>query len=361
MRLPRRTFAILLLGLLVIRPGAADAASEAKAPRSGQRTPVAHVGDQAIAFPAGGRALRLPVFASGPVDRPAPGVRRAVIVLHGLRRNADTYLAGMVQAVGEAGLAADTLVVAPQFLADVDAAGRALPDDVPRWSLQGWKDGGDAVHPAGLPAAAGSSFAALDAVLDHFADRALYPALGQVVVAGHSAGGQVLARYAAAGRGDERLRARGVAVRYVIANPSSYLYFDERRPAPETGGFRPYPAADCPDFNRYKYGLESPVPYVAAMPADGMLRRFLARDVVYLLGGADTDPDHRYLDRSCAGRAQGPHRLGRGTAYMDYLHTLTSDTAPHHRLLVVPGIGHDNRAMFASAQGREALFAGQTR
>src|SRR5690606_24622542 len=137
---------------------------------------------------------------------------------------------------------------------------------------------------------------------------------------------------------------------------SSYLYFDDRRPSTDAGGFRPYPAADCPTFNRYKYGLEAPVPYVAATPAPEMVRRFLARDVVYLLGGADNDPAHRFLDRSCAGRAQGPHRLGRGQAYAGYLHALAGDGPLGHRLMVVPGTGHDNRAMFGSSEGREALF-----
>ena len=362
----RRALLPFALGLLMMLPHADGAAQDAPARGPGQRAPVARVGDQAIAFPAAGSALRLPAFASAALDRAAPQARRVVVVLHGTLRNADVYLDGMMEAVDLAGRRADTLVVAPQFLADADASGHALPDDMPRWTLGGWKEGAGAIHPAGLDPVAGSSFAALDAVLGHFADRARYPALDRLVVAGHSAGGQVLARYAATSRGDRRLRDQGVGVRYVIANPSSYLYFDDRRPTFEAGatapvGFRPYPAESCPGFDRYKDGLEAPVPYVGAAPAADITRRFLARDVVYLLGGADNDPRHRFLDRSCAARAQGPHRLARGQAYLGYLDTLPGDGPPGHHLLIVPEVGHDGRAMFGSAQGRAAVFDDEIR
>lgn len=75
-----------------------------------------------------------------------------------------------------------------------------------------------------------SSFAALDALLAHFAGCSLYPVLSTVVVIGHSAGAQLLQRYAVTGREGDALVQAGIAVRYVIANPSSYLYFEDERP-----------------------------------------------------------------------------------------------------------------------------------
>ncbi|BBK37974.1 hypothetical protein STAQ_30520 [Allostella sp. ATCC 35155] len=332
-------------------------AQEAAGRGPGQRAPVTRVGDQFVSFPVGDRTLRLPVFADRPLAE-AGDAGLAVVVLHGTLRNADAYRDGMVAAVEAAGVAEPTLVLAPQFLAPPDgdsaAGGHELPPDVPLWSLEGWKAGAGAVRPAGLDAAASSSFAALDAVLRHLADRRRFPALRRVVVAGHSAGGQVLARYAAAGRGDAELAAAGVAVRWVVANPSSYLYLDRRRPAAD-GGFAE-PQTDCARFDRYKYGLDRVVPYLAGMPADDLRARFLARDVVWLLGGADNDPNHRFLDRTCAAQLQGPHRLGRGQAYFAYLGLLARPAPLRHRLVVVPGVGHDNRAMFGSAEGRAALL-----
>ncbi|MCC7272940.1 MAG: alpha/beta hydrolase, partial [Alphaproteobacteria bacterium] len=276
-------------------------------------------------------------------------------VLHGTLRNADVYFDGMVAAAREAGVGGETMVVAPQFLADVDAAPHALDERVARWSVEGWKEGAPALHPAGGDPVAASSYAALDALVGHFADRALYPALATLVVAGHSAGGQVLARWAPTSRADEALVRAGVAVRHVIANPSSWLYFDARRPVAGGAGFA-VPAGDaCAGYDDWKYGLRDPVPYAAGALA-GIVPRFLGRDLVILLGAADDDPAHRLLDRSCAARLQGPHRLARGRAYSAYLADLARDAALRHRLLVVPGVGHDNRKMFGSACGRAALF-----
>lgn len=363
-RLAQVLFVQVLLVLLAMTTVPPDADAQTRTDREaggrgpGQRAPVARVGDQSVPFPVGDRVLRLPVFADGPVDGGAD-VTRAVVVLHGTLRNADTYLDGMADAVRAASPPGRTLVVAPQFLSPPDAdakrGGHDIGGDVPVWSLDGWKEGAGAVRPKGLDPVAASAFAALDAVLRHLGDGGRFPSLRQVVVAGHSAGGQVLARYVAAGRGDDALVARGVAVRWVVANPSSYLYFDRRRPVGD-GRFLE-PANDCDGFDTYKYGLERPVAYVAAAAPADLVRRLLGRDVVWLLGGADDDPNHRFLDRTCAARLQGPHRLGRGQAYFAYLGILAQPGPLRHRLAVVPRVGHDNRAMFGSAVGQAALFS----
>ena len=88
-----------------------------------------------------------------------------------------------------------------------------------------------------------SAFDVFDAILQRVADRTLLPALTTVVVAGHSAGGQVVHRYSIIGRGEVALLARGLHMRYVVANPSSYLYLSAERP-------EQVDAATCPEFNR---------------------------------------------------------------------------------------------------------------
>ena len=342
-----------ILAALAIAALAVPAA--AQTPAIGQRAPVARVGDQRIPFPVGGQARQLPAFANRALAGRHDRVRRVVIVLHGALRDADVYLEGMVAAAAAAGALDETLIVAPQFLADVDAAAHTLDATLAWWTIESWKDGRPAAHPTGGDPVASSSFAALDAAVSALADRERFPALARVVLAGHSAGGQVLARYTPTNRADPVLRAAGMEIRYVISSPSSYLYFDDRRPTPD-GGFAPFAGASCPGFDDYKYGLRNPPPYVAAVPAGEIAKRFLARDVVFLLGGSDNDPAHRLLDRSCPAMAQGRDRLSRGLAYTAYLRTLPGDAAAHHRLLVVPGVGHNNRSMFGSPCGRAALF-----
>ncbi|AOJ28990.1 alpha/beta fold hydrolase [Burkholderia seminalis] len=322
--------------------------AEAATPTQRERleAPVKAVADQrvAVATPQGSAAL--PVYADHPLDQPAPDVVRVFIVIHGTLRNADTYYASGRQVVEKAGAAGSgTMVVAPQFLTRADTRAFSLPASTLAWTQEGWKGGEPARQPGPV-----SSFAALDALLAHFADRSLYPSLTTVVVIGHSAGAQLLQRYAVAGHEGDALARGGVAVRYVVANPSSYLYFDDERPNADAiaGGI-------CPRATQWKYGLKSAPPYVASQDGRELETRYVARDVVYLLGQADTNPYTHFIDRSCAAMAQGPYRLARGLAYFDYLKKRHPDDLAQ-QVVEVPGVGHDGLGMFTSACGLAVLF-----
>ncbi len=120
-----------------------------------QYRPVQAVGDQRVRV---GPAL-LMCHASRPLDGPDRGDGPLVVVVHGALRDSDRYLAHASHAARLAG--ADPLIVAPQFLADVDAGAAAgVPDGALYWGVEGWKGG----YPA-LGSAAVSSFAAMDSLL----------------------------------------------------------------------------------------------------------------------------------------------------------------------------------------------------
>jgi pimeloyl-ACP methyl ester carboxylesterase len=314
------------------------------------REPVEVIAPNTVSLAGEGRTGLLPIYANRGLDTPNPDVDRAVIVIHGRLRNAGTYFQSglaVLERAGEAG--SRTLLIAPQFLAAVDGARTPLKADTLRWDIHSWESGEDAIGP--FPA---SSFDALDAVLQRLTAPALFPALRTIVIAGHSAGGQFVQRYAILGRDWETLGQHGIHLRYVIANPSSYAYFDERRPD-GAGHFTPFPETACPGFNRWKYGI-------ADLPRYGRERLpmkweeyYTHRDVVYLLGTEDTDPNHRALDKSCMAEAQGPDRLSRGDAYFVYL----KGRHPHdlfHRLMQVPGVGHNGDRMLTSECGMAVLF-----
>ena len=144
-----------------------------------------------------------------------PGLRRAVIVVHGVDRNADTYLRGTEVAREDAGPdGGATLLIVPQFLADVDTTTFDLPSATLHWSTESWASGEPAHGPTPI-----SSFDVLDAILRRLADRTVFPTLAEVMVVGHSAGGQLVQRYAVVARGETWLSELGIRVRYVIANP----------------------------------------------------------------------------------------------------------------------------------------------
>ncbi len=291
----------------------------------------------------------LPVFVSQDWSHPLPGVRRAVIVVHGIERNAADYARAMMALAP-----ADTLVVAPQFLAPEDIAAHSLPADILRWHWDAWAGGSPALGPSAI-----SSFEALDTLLAKLADRNALPNLTNVVVAGFSAGGQVVQRYAIVGRGELAFAGAPLRLRFVVGSPSSFAYFTDERPA-ANGALVPFAgAAACPSFNRWRYGFAGDMPpYVAAVAAlgvPGIERRYAERDIVYLVGGNDNNPDHKYLDKSCAGEAQGPTRLARMQYFFAELQQ-REGRALRHRMHVVDGAPHNEARVFGSPCGRAALF-----
>lgn len=300
--------------------------------------PVKVVADARLSV--GGQGL-LPLYLSSDWSMPLPAISRAIIVLHGRLRNADEYyIAAHTAQVAAGDDGKSALMIVPQFLAEVDIEAHKLPADTLRWSLVGWEGGDAALAPNPV-----SSFEALDAILTKLSDRRVFPNLKQVVVAGHSGGGQVAQRYAIAGNGEAALSRQHIDVRYVVANPSSYAYFSKERPVPAI-------AASCGGYNNWKYGMDERPPYLADATPVALEQRYVERDVIYLLGTLDTKPA---ADRSCMGEAQGPNRYLRGHAYADAMAKRNHGT-PNHRLWDVAGVGHDGDKMMTSKCGLAALF-----
>ncbi|HZZ06205.1 hypothetical protein [Paraburkholderia sp.] len=112
-----------------------------------------------------------------------------------------------------------------------------------------------------------------------------------------------------------------------------------------SGKFEAFDATACPLFNRWKYGLEDLPAYASSRgstgSADALESRYARREVTVLLGGADCDPEHPALDRSCAAQTQGEHRLERGLAYARYMASRHPEGTAKHRTFVIDGVGHE--------------------
>jgi pimeloyl-ACP methyl ester carboxylesterase len=327
----------------------ASAAQAATA--SSRRSAIKNVADQRLEVKTAAGTGVLPLFVSRDWGIPQPDISRAVIVFHGVLGNADDYLRSGERAVAAIGDAErNTLLIAPQFMTDRDVATRHLPETFLHWGSKqdNWTAGEAAHGPAPI-----SSFEAIDAIIRRLANRVIFPKLTQVIVAGHSAGGQVVQRYAVVGRGDAALTNAGITTRYVVANPSSYLYFNVDRPD-SGGGFAPFNKAGCPGFNTWKYGWPDAPQYAREKTPAEYEQEYAARHVIYLLGTADVNPNHPALDKSCAGETQGPHRFARGIAYARYIKLRHPEAK--HQVLEAPGVGHDGEKMFTSKCGLAALF-----
>jgi hypothetical protein len=271
-------------------------------------------------------------------------IERMLIIIHGRSRDAETYRQSAEHAARQAGQNTSTLVVVPQFLNETDIASHPLlSDKVLRWQGNDWMAGGLSTGQNPL-----SAYTVIDEIVARLGDRQQFPDVKEIVIAGHSGGAQVVQRYALLSHDQPALKAAGVQVRYVIANPSSYAYFNEQRPVA-------FNHAGCPDFNRWKYGLKDLPAYADGQTPAQLEENYVKRDIVYLLGQQDTDPNQPALDKGCEAQAQGANRLIRGHKYFDYLKRRHPQGLTQ-QLIEVPGVGHDGDGMFTSPEGQKALF-----
>lgn len=302
--------------------------------------------------------LSLPCSWNHPLTRPNKSIERLVVVIHGVLRNADEYFPHMLTAVEQAGALKTTLVIAPQFLVAEDIARFDLPAEIPYWggeTGEGWKKGDDSISTSEHPRSATiSAFEVVDQMVQQVANSGNFPNLANIIVAGHSAGGQYVNRYAAGSRVGQELP-DGIHLRFIVANPSTFVYFNgERRAGDPTNQFA-IPLQADPDYDDYKYGLQNLNHYMAARGADWIRQNYPQKDVVYLLGGEDTLEAH--LEQTPNALLQGPNRLARGQIYYHYLQHLYGENITHQqKIAIIPCVGHDHAAIFSSEAGMRALM-----
>ncbi|MBV7486789.1 hypothetical protein [Bordetella sp. BOR01] len=311
---------------------------------------------QDLALGEAKHAYRMPVYANRKLSGNLHDIQRVIVMLHGARRDASRYYQDIETLVQrDPARRADTLILALEFPTPIDAAYAGRP----AWRKASWETGAKSVQAAGRPAPI-SAFQVLDDVLRKLADRKRLPALTNIVLAGHSGGAQLLQRYAVLNDVDGAIRRNGLALRYVVANAASYLYLTNERPRRGGTGFEPYERGICPTYNQYPYGPQNLPRYSADSDAASLYVRYAARDVVYLLGSADNNPEDHGLDKRCGAEAQGATRLSRGLGYLRYDRLLASrgarPVALHHEHQQVMGVGHESAAMFGSLCGTRALL-----
>jgi hypothetical protein len=289
-----------------------------------------------ITFSSGGK---LEAYRNFPFSG-SPRVTHAIIVIHGTGRNAAHYFANMLTAATQAGVADTTIVLAPFFKTGQDTPGA----DQLTWTSGGWKIG-DAAEAKGV-----SSFSVMDDLITTLANKKRFPNLKWITLTGHSAGGQFTQRYAIFGVAPNYVR--GTVVDFVVANPSSYTYFDGARPNQDGSRFTVPNGSSC-QYDNYKYGMGGRTGYVAKISPQEALRQFTSRRITYLSGGADSTQNGD-MDTDCGAMAQGPNRVARSAYFFRRIKQLAPD-APQRRV-VVPGVAHDGEQMYQSEQARPVLF-----
>lgn len=267
--------------------------------------------------------------ANGSIDNPAREAKRVIFVMHGNDRQ-PCSVATAALATGTPEQRASTLVISPRFPLKEDRI------DTQRelfWTFYAWSQG----DPSANEDVQVSSYEVLDELIERA--RPI-----PVVVAGFSGGGQFVNRYAAGTSHNP--------VRFIVVNPSSYLYFTPERPGAPAAQL-----AICPGYNHYRYGLDGLNDYMSRVGPETLTQRYSQHRVVYLLGDADNDPRSSSMDKTCGALAEGSNRYERGLRYWAYLPKVFGPGIQrHHQLHVVPRAGHNVHAMFQHPAAKRALY-----
>lgn len=295
----------------------------------------------------GGGPARSLVYRTQPLTVRNTAITRALVVVHGASRDADSYFRTGLASAFLAGALEDTVVIAPRFASSSGSCHDKTAENEIAWACSGhsWRSGAKAVsHPDR------NSFELTDEILRILARKDAFPNLESIVVVGHSAGGQYVSRYSMANTVHEKL---GVPVSYVVANPSSYAYFDTDRPAETGDKFAPFSdARNCTTYNEWPYGFSKRSGYTESLGDDQLKKQLASRPVAYLLGEIDILPLGGF-DGSCPAMAQGPTRRARGEAYVKYVEQKLKVKQP---ATIVHLCGHNARCMFTADEAAPLLF-----
>ena len=311
----------------------------------------------------GGGATRSLVYRNFPLGTRNDAITRVVVSIHGAGRDAHNYFRSTLAAAFLAGALENTLIISPRMASREEGCGDSLATNEISWHCNTWRSGGPAPNTPTV-----TSFDFLDEILRKVARKDVFPNVKGIVVVGHSAGGQVVNRYAMSNQVHDKL---GVPVSYVVSNPSSYAYPANERPtnaafsitaqapgyipetAPNAPAFRALgDGRGCTTYDQWPFGYQNRTGYTAPQSDDQLRKQLASRPTTYLLGELDILPLGGF-DGSCAAMAQGPTRLARGQAYAKYVN---EKLGAKHTVVIVGLCGHNARCMYTSEAALKVLF-----
>lgn len=223
--------------------------------------------------------------------------------------------------------------------------GRGSTTNALVWSGSEWSAGVDNQYPHDSRDT--SSFYVLDTLIKYFDDATLFPNLKQIVLAGHSLGGQMLQRYAAVA---EEIETRAPVTLW-IGNPNSLAWLSTDRPLSTN---------DCPDYDDYREGFSNYTEYgvtygtdLVAQGREAILANFQKKRIAWARGLLDHGDD----SSSCAPYTTGEDRNERFFFFLKaFPPTCNEPSGSSCQTVDLVQASHDNGQMYMSTAGIARLF-----
>lgn len=258
---------------------------------------------------------------------------------------------------GDANISVDSVAVLSPFFpngndknwaypwTDGLAAGQGSTTNALVWSGSQWSAGSNNQYPSSSTTT--SSFTVLDQLISYFDDKNLFPNVKQIVLAGHSLGGQMIQRYAAISQLTTQ-----TPVTHWIGNPDSYAWLSTDRPLSTAG---------CPDYDQYRAGYTDFESYgdgmtygvdLVSQGREAILSNFQSKQIAY----ARALLDHGDHSADCGANTTGLDRHERFFYFIYAFPPSCSDPSSKCDTVDLINVSHDNGQMFQSAPGQARLF-----
>ena len=292
--------------------------------------------------------LAIEYFSSFEIERADvtwENLKAAIIVIHGNNRNADEYFDWMVNMVASIEKAEEVIIIAPHFKTASDIGGN---NELIYWTSDGWKRGFLSLNTASEDF---SSYEVLDAFIDILTNKNRFPVLTDIIIAGHSSGGQFTQLYATANKVDNT--GQTVNFNYISANSQYYFYPGNERYNSNINQFEI--PQNCGNYNVWPYGANNLPPYDFGLAATDINSRFTQRNITYLLGTNDINTGGTFNNVDCKATLLGNNRFDRGEKMFDYMETFHTGNHTHQKVLV-DNVGHNPNTMFNSSASKDLFL-----
>ena len=305
-----------------------------------------------IKYVVSGDTLTQPYYRNISLDSTSEHIKYAIVSLHGDGRNSYEHFSVITQLTTGVGLQDSTILLAPTYPIQDDINQYNLNDDVLYWPDGDWNAGDLSRNTQSNPRPFRiSSFSTMDTIYHRLAEN--NPSLEKIVLTGHSAGSQMVVRYAAGGRAQEALGGNNIEFVYVPVNTPSFLYYDGNRVLDEATEVFDFGPTGCASANQYKYGLDNLNQYMETTGETNIIDLFKLANTTYLIGQYDFGGQ----TSTCARMAQGYSRLIRTYIYFSYIGYFYGDTIyNNHRMAEIPGASHDFGETVLTDCGKKSIF-----
>ncbi len=306
----------------------------------------------------------IPYISNYPLEVANNKIQHVILAIHSFNHNAQMVYDRSMALLEKYNLTDSVLVIAPQFLMEKHIADMNSPNLV-YWGVSPfWGSSVAKVTPEGADFRI-SAYTILENIISSLCEKKVFQNVESIVILGHSAGGQLVNRFAVSNTvEDEAAKPAGIKIKYVVMNPSSYVYFSPKRYVKGSKSRFAIPDANTlaehPGYDNYGYGLKKLYAYHRhkGLTAEKIRQQYSRRNVVHMLGREDNVADSS-MSKHPSAMLEGQNRLERGRIY--YKHLLEEfgpQIKEHQKLVVIRNVGHSGRGMILSPMGAKNIIGG---